>query len=1117
MPTTTPEAQRYYTIPPGVPFLDTLAAAILAGDLPRPGGPPPDPLQLAGMTILLPTRRAGRALAASFLRQSGRPALLLPAIRAIADRDEELAAMGAAATGSGGGDRGAGPARDALSLPPAIDDLERLLLLTRLVKLWSETMSLSAADETGALAMGAVASAGARTPAQAVALARELARLMDLVEREGATLAGLANLVPEEHSAHWQATLRFLQIATDYWPQELTERGRLSRYDRQNRLIGSEAARYRAGGDARPVIIAGVTGSIPATIQLMRAVASLPNGAIVLPGLDLDTSADDWASLDASIAAPAGSRAKSREGSARSGAASPHGLLQPDAGDSAAAAPGMRDSYPEHPQFGLARLLARLAVDRASVARLPGASPPAPIAARDDLFRAALQPTPLTARWHDWIATADRAAIAAGLAGVSLIEAATAAEEAEVIALILRHAAEDPERTAALVTPDRLLARRVAIRLADWGIRVDDSAGRPFAKTPTGTLLDLVMACLERDFAPAVVMALLKHPLTRLGLPARDIRRAARALELIAFRTIYIGTGLAGIAAAISNAEADVDDEERREAALRRLWPEDWVAAKALLDHLRRAFTPLSRLLEAGYDEIALADAAAAHLAVARALATPPDEEIAGGAEAEPLFAGPAGEEAAGLFTALAASAGIAPTIAVADYAEVWRALIAGRSVRPSVPSHPRLSIWGPMEARLMRPDVVVLGSLNDGTWPAAADPGPWLNRPMRKALGLPSPEEEIGRQAHDVTGLLGCATVYLTRARKLDGVPMVASRWLLRLEALVGGLGLGEALRPDQPWLAWATHRDHVPDRRTPATPPRPAPPLAARPRRLSVSAVERWLANPYDIFARHILELEPLPRLGGEPDAAMKGALIHAAMAEFAARHPTVLPADPAAELYTIARSLFDRHAGHPRIAAFWLPRFERFARWFAMTEPARRSGLFATHAEVAGKLTVMTPASGLFTLTARADRIDVTATGLVITDYKTGTLPKPGDVVSGRRPQLPLEAAIAQADGFTPGLSRQPVTALRYIRASGAEPPGEESTVAKADVAALAATVLAGLQALASRYDDPAMPYAAVRRAGFDYTFDTYAQLARVAEWAGEEAVLDGDDGTGGAGEP
>ncbi|MGE0700107.1 MAG: double-strand break repair protein AddB [Hyphomicrobiaceae bacterium] len=982
---------RVLTVPPGRPFLVALAEALLAGQLPAPGGTPPALIDLPAWTILMPTRRAARTLQEAFLAASGTRAMLLPAIRPIAEGQEDLGLLETAAGGTG-------PAAAELDIPPAIEGLERTLLLTHLVMQWSRVMRRpdpgTASDDA---ALRPVTGVGAATPAQAARLATELVSLIDLVETEQVSLDKLGELVPDAYARHWEQTLSFLRIVTELWPSHLAESGVVSPADRRNRLILAEAARLAAAPPSAPVIVAGVTGSVPATAELMRTVACLPLGAVVLPGLDTHLDAPSFDRLT--------------------------------------------QSHPEHPQFGLAKLLGQLGVTRDDVCELPGRPLDAARIGRNRLVSEAMRPSGSMIGWRRLAATARRDDIERALAGVDLIETATADDEAEVVALILREALETPGRTAALVSPDRLLARRVTARLEAWGIRVDDSAGRPFAKTVPGAFMELTANALVSGFAPAETMALLKHPLTRVGLTAGDARRRARNLEVAALRATYLGRGLASLAAAVERARRESLAGGRRHRSVSRLKDADWAALGDLVTRVEHAFAPLVALAADATPQ-PLSKLVKAHVAVAEALADP--AEVREDASS-PLWDRDEGLHASLLLARLMDEAAPQPSLTVDDYPELLRALVGSESIRTRVPRHPRLSIWGPYEARLHQPDVVVLGSLNEGVWPAAADPGPWLNRGMRAELGLPSPEEETGRAAHDVALLLGAETVHLTRADKVDGVPMVPSRWLLRLKALIGGLGLDKALVPDRPWAAWARARD-LTARIDPIKAPEPRPPVALRPRRASVSDVETWLANPYAIFARRILQLEALPPLGQEPGPSERGQIVHEALARFTKAHPDRLPADIASAFMEQADLVIGELGREPRVKAFWRPRLARFAHWLAETEAARRTPGSMRRVEIAGKL-VLDGSAGPFELTARADRIDWDADGLVITDYKTGTLPSRSEVLGGEAPQLPLEAAMAAA-GVFPEIRAMPVTALRYIRATGGEPAGEECLIVLKD---------------------------------------------------------------------
>jgi len=1031
-----------FTVPPGQPFLDAIATAVLRGDLPRKGGTPTAVLDLPAWTIMLPTRRASRALQDAFLRASGGKTMLLPRIVPIAEGNDDAGLLAGLA---------GIPGLDRLDIPPAIDGLDRQLVLARLVMQWSKAVRESRQGEDGSALV-----AGARSTAEAITLAGELARLIDMVETEDARLDGLATMVPDHLSRHWQETLDFLRIVTAWWPAHLAESNLLSPADRRNRLLRAEARRLAARPPEGPVVVAGVTGSIPATADVMAAVAALPNGAIVLPALDRHLDDDSW------------------------------DKLLPCAAD--------KTGHPEHPQFGFAKLLQRLGRTRADVTTLGTTGPAAEARAR--LVSQALRPASTTERWRSYLASVERTELEQAMAGVSLVEAATAAEEAEVVALVLRKALETPGATAALVSPDRRLARRVAIRLEAYELTIDDSAGKPLAKTPAGTFLELVLDAIRRAFEPAAVVALLGHPLTRLGRSAREIGFAARSLEVAALRELYLGRGIDGLARALDRAEADKD---RRKRATRRLWPEDWQRARSLVADLRVAVAPLTALFERE-GAISLRELAATHVAVAEALAAvPADEAAADGSH--PLWQGEAGETASLMFARLADPALGVPDMPARDYPDVFRTLFGMENVRQRGPVHPHLAIWGPFESRLQQPDVVVLGALNDGTWPEAADPGPWLNRPMREALGLPSPEERIGYAAHDVWALLGAKSVVMTRSLKVDGSPTVESRWLLRLKALLAGSGAAAALTPEEPWLAWVRDRDRVPARR-PYAPPEPRPALTLRPRKLSVSAVETWISNPYALFASRILGLEALPALGTPPDGALRGQVLHEALGRFTETYPTAqLPADIASELMAHLHTILNDYTDDQRVVAFWLPRFERFADWFAATEPGRRAGVTAIAAEARGQIIIPAPA-GPFTLTARADRIDATPRGYVVIDYKSGTPPDKGKVRDGHAPQLSLEAAILIEQGIGT-LSPGPVSMLRFVRAGGGESPGEVSDVVVGvdEVAKVANNARVELAKMVANFDNETTPYRAVRRARFNYDYDDYAHLARVDEWSAD----------------
>jgi ATP-dependent helicase/nuclease subunit B len=412
---------------------------------------------------------------------------------------------------------------------------------------------------------------------------------------------------------------------------------------------------------------------------------------------------------------------------------------------------------------------------------------------------------------------------------------------------------------------------------------------------------------------------------------------------------------------------------------------------------------------------------------------------------------------------------------------------------------HPRLAIWGLLEARLQQADLVVLGALNEGSWPPSAEHDPWMSRQMRREFGIALPERAIGIAAHDFAQALGAPEVVLTRAARSEGVPTVPSRWLLRLDTVLQAVGLDGALGPDDTLRHAAELIDRAQGYR-PLPPPEPRPPLAARPRKLSVTQIETWLRDPYAIYARHILGLRALDELDADPGRAELGTVIHRTLDAFFRRFPQGMPDDAEEELLRIGREQFGPILSRPGAWAFWWPRFARIARWLVDEERVRRLGVIESLSECEGSWTL--PArGGPFTITAKADRIDrLDDGGFLLVDYKTGSIPQAKQVQTGFALQLPLEGAILRGGGFK-GVSGSPA-ALEYWRLSGGEPAGERCRIDPGDPGALIDRVVARVEALINRFDDPATPYLAVPSPLWAPRYSDYRHLERLAESEAEE---------------
>jgi len=1002
---------QVFTIPPHVPFLPALAEGLLArGDA------------LATTTVLVPTRRAARTLVEALLEQSKTDALLLPDIRPLGDVDEEL--------GLAGGDAGAGDAP--LTLPPAIEPMHRTLVLAKLITHHAEVTGLVTMSE-----------------AQAIALAGELAALLDTFAAQDVPLSRLQDVVHKDFASHWEETLKFLEVITDAWPAMLGRLGLMDPARRRADLIKATCTRWQQSPPGA-IVAAGSTGSLKATAGMLTTIADLDEGTVVLPGLDQQMDDTAWAACE-----------------------------------------------PAHPQFGLKLLLSRMGRTRHDIKVWAFGSAPAQAVSRTHLVSEAQRPAETTDQWKDAADTLSPL-IDDALTGLTMITADNPQLESLSIALALRETLETPDATAALVTPDRNLARRVASDLARWGINVDDSGGQPLAHTRAGGFLLQVAEMLADQLAPIQMLTALRHPLARGGLKKGAFHDAVDLLDKRVLRGPRPAPGLSGLAAAIA------------EAATRqygKLNDTEHAAARALHASLRTMLDkPLDVMATGKADASALI---VAHLTAAEALAA--THEVAG---AQRLWSGASGEAASAFMADVMEHADLLGDITPSEYPGILGSLMTGRMVRPVRRSHARLQILGPLEARLQHADRLVLGGLNEGIWPQRAETGAWINRPMRAQLGLEAPERLIGLAAHDVAQGLGGADVILTRAERADGQPTVPSRWWLRLENLVGGLTqtdphgkTGKCRIPTGPWLALARELDRPVREARQIERPAPTPPRDARPTRLSVTRINELFRDPYAIYAGYVLGLDVLDDLEADAGARDRGDMIHKILELFSLRHPPTadkpMPDNAYAALVAIAREVFDQADARPAIQAIWYPRFLDVAEWFLTWEAERRATIKDTFVELKGTHSFPLPTRP-FTLTGIADRIDLLAdNSLAILDYKTGPAPTPKQTTAKFSVQLPLEAAMARDGAFHTddkgsivGPSKALTSELAYVELKTGRVVSAVDK--KADVMTEADAAMAHTLDLLTRFEEEDTPYISRPRPQF-LTFDgDYDHLARVKEW-------------------
>jgi len=748
---------------------------------------------------------------------------------------------------------------------------------------------------------------------------------------------------------------------------------------------------------------------------------------------------------------------------------------------------------PGHPQFAMQALLARIGIGRDAVERLAEAT------GRERLVSEALRPAAATDLWRERAADpAFDASAEAALKSITAIEAASAEEEALAIAVALREAVE-AGKSAALVTPDRALARRVKAALERWQIAAEDSGGDALADTPAGIFARLAAEAALGGLAPVMLLALLKHPLLHFG--TRNVPRAVAALERAVLRGPRPRAGSEGLANALRAMRGQIeklwrneDSELHRSDHRRTLGRGELSDAEHLVAWLAQALAPLEG---AGRERRAFSDFGARHRDVIAALSLDGATERA--------FAGPDGIKLAEAFEELATSEAAAGLeIVPQDYVEMFSAALSGRVVRPPPRPGARVRILGTIEARLTDSDRVVLGGLAEGTWPPDSRTDAWLSRPMRLALGLDLPERRIGLSAHDFAQMLGAPEVFLTRAAKIAGAPTSPSRFVQRLAAVAGAPRWQAAVERGNAYLAWAHALDR-PDSIVPLERPAPAPPRAARPGRLSVTEIEDWLRDPYTIYAKHVLRLAPLDAVDTPPGAAERGTVIHNVLRDFAVSFAGALPPDPAAELIRLGRKHFAAVEDFPEARAFWWPRFMRIAQWLGGWEAGRRAGFKLVAAEIKGRIEIPVK-DGVFTLSGVADRIEHDGSGgYVILDYKTGSARTEPQVRTGLAPQLTLEAAMLRRGGFDTADRPVPaggsVSGLAYVLLKGGAQAGEFRPIdfKQGTFDGQADRAYEKLAELVKRFDDDAQPYLSLVHPMWQTRYGDYDHLARVKEWS------------------
>lgn len=972
------QTPRVFGIAPGVDF----PKALVDGLMTRMQGQPPE--DLARVDVIVNTRRMARRMRELF--DQG-PAVLLPRIRLLTDLDRLAPAA---------------------ALAPSMPPLRRRLELIRLI---SDLL-----DKQPDLA----------PRASLYGLADSLAGLLDEMQGEGVSASAIAGLDVTDQSGHWARAQAFINIAQTYVS---FSKAAPDPEARQRQMAERLCDAWRQNPPTHPVILAGSTGSRGTTLMLMKAIAELPQGAVILPGFDTDVPAQVWDSLADAMTAE------------------------------------------DHPQYRFQRLMASLNLTADKVKSWVATPPFAP--QRNALVSLALRPAPVTDAWLD--EGPDLQDLSGATAGITLVQAETPRDEALSIAMRLRKAAEDGQ-TAALITPDRLLTRQVSAALDRWNILPDDSAGTPLHLSPPGRFLRHVAGLFVRTLDAEALLTLLKHPLAHStqGRGLHQLYTERLELGIRRYGLPYPdASSLVGLAEKIA---AKAEDQETFVS-----WAK-WVS-ETLCGRNAARVRPLE-------------DWVAQLRSLAEEIACGPDGQDSG------LWKKKAGQKALGVVETLTENAEYGGPLTASDFADLLGALLSAEEVRDRDAPHPGIMIWGTLEARVQGADLVILGGLNEGTWPEAPKPDPWLNRAMRHDAGLLLPERRIGLSAHDFQQAVAAKEVWITRSVRSDDAETVPSRWLNRLQNLLNGLpeqggrnALSDMIARGDTWLLKLRALETV--TQTPkAERPSPRPPKAARPHRLSVTEIKKLIRDPYAIYAKHTLGLKPLNPIVQSPDAPLRGILIHDVMEKFINRIGEDQSALSAPVLMQIAEQVLVENVPWPAARTLWLARLGRVADWFVEQERIRQMAgtpvAFEKEARGVFELT------GLgFTLVGYADRIDRknNGGGVVIYDYKTGAPPS-AQQQSKFDKQLLIEAAMLEQGAFAQ-IGASPVDDAVFI-GLGSNPveiraPLEDEPPAK---------VIAELRELIAAYLSPDQGFTSQRMPRSEREQGDYDQLARFGEWDGTD---------------
>lgn len=969
------QAPSVYTIHSSLPFQRELVHVLLNNYK----------NQLDDAIILLPSRRACRNLQATFLELTHGKPMILPQISPLGDIDDnDLALM-----------QISGGASEILDIPPAIHPVQREMLLSKTIqKLHHGSLSIE----------------------QALDLANALGQFLDQIIIDQLSFDKLEKIVPVKFAEHWQITLDFLKILSEYWPQILHESGVIDMAERRNRLLKTQSDIWEKQRPQNLIIAAGSTGSVPASAALMKTIANLPNGKVIIPGLDHDMDEENWNNIGFS-----------------------------------------------HHQYPLKRLLNRLDIERKNV-RIWNASSTA-FTERETLWREAflpqkngksVQPAQLKKQIYEQ-----------ALNGLKLYACENIAEEAMSIAITIRQQLESPSNNILFVTPNRYLASKVALLCKRWGLKIDDSAGLALSQTSPAIFMMTLCDLIKNDITPATLLAFLKHHAFQITGNVDDTydhkNTLNRKLDL-ALRGVPRGSGWSAI-------------EEKI-----KVYPD----SNELLTYIENIQSTISSLSTLEKSVHPFKKYVHAHI---QAIQNCVEQNFWDNEYTRQIIS---------LLSSLLTYYGD-EELDFDGYSSLLGYYLKNTALRSYFGQHPRIRILGQLEARLCDADLIILGGLNEGNWPRENEHDSFLSRPMRSDFGLTPLDVQTGLSAHDFVQLASKKNIILTRSNNDDSGPATPSRWWKKLENILHAAGIDLETIKDRQITSYAGMIDK-PDDITPAQRSAPQPPVNLRPKRLSVTQIEKWSKNPYSIFAQYILNLKPLDDIEKEIDAAENGTILHRIFEIYIEKYPNHIPENSLDKCMEILASIDLPNKKDTTENPFWMQKIKNQITAFIDNEKQWRH---IYKARTLGKEAkgVLSIAKHQFQLSGIADRIDMINDGeIAIIDYKSGGQFSVKKLEQGEYPQLPLLAMMSEEGCFNKIAANTPAY-LGYWVFPATQDSIKQTALnnEKHDIRTLIDSTQSHLDDLLNLFSKNGAKYYATPHNAYALRYNDYSDLERQKEWA------------------